>query len=121
MSGNLRKEVLKIFKTLHRTRLNTFQNDEHALQVVRKKINDEYRKNMNIGDTETIKQLNETALAVEKEVRTKIIQAVQKEPGKFEVRVKKDNLIDNSAMPDSAAFSCNLSTKTCNSAPKKNL
>lgn len=65
---------------------------------------------MNIGDIETIKkvfkffinnilgiiidiesdriicyilQLNETALAVEKEVRTRIIQAVEKEPGKF--------------------------------------
>lgn len=28
-------------------------------------------------------QLNESALSVEKEVRTKIIQAVEKEPGKF--------------------------------------
>lgn len=74
---------------------------------MRNKINDEYRKNMNIGDVEQIKkvfkliknileniinieyniyyffQLNETALAVEKEVRTRIIQAVEKEPGKY--------------------------------------
>ncbi|XP_051164936.1 complex III assembly factor LYRM7 [Leptopilina boulardi] len=119
MSGNLRKEVLKIFKILHRTRLNTFQNDDHALQVVRNKINDEYRKNMNIGDVEQIKKLNETALAVEKEVRTRIIQAVEKEPGKYEVRIKSDNLVDNTAVPDPTAFSCNLSTKTCNSPPAK--
>ncbi|XP_033215395.1 complex III assembly factor LYRM7-like [Belonocnema kinseyi] len=120
MSGSLRTEVLKTFKTLHRTRLTTFKNDEKALQVIRKKINDEYRKNMTVADREIILELNKCAKAIEEEVRTKIIQAVETEPGKFEARIREENLVDNAAIPSPSAFCCDLSTKECVVPPKKN-
>ena len=36
-----------------------------------------------------------------------------------EVRLRPDNLVDNAAIPNPSAFSCNLSTKKCNLPPKK--
>lgn len=33
MGDNLRQKVLQTFKKLHRTRMKTFQGDEHALQA----------------------------------------------------------------------------------------
>ncbi|XP_015596174.1 complex III assembly factor LYRM7 [Cephus cinctus] len=103
MSGILRREVLNTFKKLHKTRLNTFKGDEHALNVTRKKINDEYAKYKHVTDEKAIAELNELAKAVEHEVRTTVIQAVEVEPGKFQVQLTKDTvMLDN--IPDEAAL-----------------
>ncbi|KAH0560901.1 complex III assembly factor LYRM7 [Cotesia glomerata] len=99
MSAELRREVLKTFKKLHRTRLNTFQGDQYALSFVRNKINDEYKKNKNVTDETAINELNKFANEVEHEVKTTIIQAVEKKPGIFELKVRKDHLIDNVPPP----------------------
>ena len=69
-----------MFKKLHRTRLNTFKDDEHALEgklkiipvsvchkqksynkshlVTRNKINEEYRKHQNVTDATAIEEVN---------------------------------------------------------------
>ncbi|KAF7997551.1 hypothetical protein HCN44_006122 [Aphidius gifuensis] len=99
MSGNLRKEVLKIFKTLHKTRMNTFHGDEYALNYIRNKINNEYRKYKNVTNQDSIIELNEFAKQCEQEVRTNVIQAIKKNPGTFELNVKEDHLIDNIPPP----------------------
>ncbi|XP_071564872.1 F-box only protein 27 isoform X2 [Temnothorax nylanderi] len=74
--------VLRVFKKLHRTRLKTFEGDEYALQVVRDKINNEYRKYKNVTNQAAIEELNKFAQEVEYEVRTTVIQAVETAPGR---------------------------------------
>ncbi|XP_014485608.1 PREDICTED: complex III assembly factor LYRM7 [Dinoponera quadriceps] len=95
MSDSLRREVLRVFKQLHRTRLKTFKDDEYALQVVRNKINEEYRKYKNVINTAAIEELNRFAQEVERGVRTTIIQAVETTPGRVELRLTPDVLVDN--------------------------
>lgn len=95
MADVLRREVLHHFKKLHRTRLNKFQGDNHALKVVRDRINEEYRKNINITNEAAVKELNKFAQEVEHELRTNIIQAVRKKPGVLSLRITPDVLLDN--------------------------
>ncbi|XP_026673885.1 complex III assembly factor LYRM7 isoform X3 [Ceratina calcarata] len=84
MGDNLRREVLNIFKRLHRTRMKTFQDDDFALQVIRNKINEEYKKCKTVSNPAAIQELNKFAEEVEHELRTTVIQAVEKESGTFE-------------------------------------
>ncbi|XP_070172758.1 complex III assembly factor LYRM7 [Polyergus mexicanus] len=100
MGDCLRREVLRMFKKLHRTRLKTFEGDEHALQVVRKKINDEYRKYKNVTNEAAIEELNKFAQEVEYEVRTTVIQVVETTPGKIALRLTPDVLVDNVSYKD---------------------
>lgn len=95
MAEVLRREVLHQFKKLHRTRLNKFQGDDHALKVVRDKINEEYRRNINITNEAAVKELNKFAQEVEHELRTNVIQAIEKKPGVFTLRITPDVLLDN--------------------------
>ncbi|PBC25123.1 complex III assembly factor LYRM7 isoform X2 [Apis cerana] len=96
MGDNLRQKILQTFKKLHRTRMKTFQGDEHALQVLRNKINEEYKKYKNVTNTAAIEELNKFAEEVEHEVRTTIVQAVETKPGHFELRITPDTtLVDN--------------------------
>ncbi|XP_012347472.1 complex III assembly factor LYRM7 [Apis florea] len=109
MGDNLRQKVLQIFKKLHRTRMKTFQGDEHALQVLRNKINEEYKKYKNVTNTAAIEELNKFAEEVEHEVRTTIVQAVETKPGHFELRITPDTtLVDNVPYKDEP---CNRSKK----------
>ncbi|XP_077262820.1 complex III assembly factor LYRM7 [Temnothorax americanus] len=95
MGDSLRREVLRVFKKLHRTRLKTFEGDEYALQVVRDKINNEYRKYKNVTNQAAIEELNKFAQEVEHEVRTTVIQAVKTAPGRVALRITPDVLVDN--------------------------
>ncbi|XP_012283032.1 complex III assembly factor LYRM7 [Orussus abietinus] len=120
MSGTLRSEVLQTFKKLHRTRKNTFQGDKHVLEVVRQKINSEYEKSKSVTDEKTIKELNNHAKAVEYEIRTTIIQAVEVSPGRFEARITPDVLIDNAELPLSIDNKPkNTGSKKCMDVKKK--
>ncbi|XP_031848181.1 complex III assembly factor LYRM7 [Nomia melanderi] len=116
MGDNLRKQVLSTFKKLHRTRMNTFNGDEVALTVTRNKINEEYKKYKNVTNTAAIEELNKFAEEVEHEVRTTVIQAVEKEPGKFALRITPDKLVDNASYQDSNQQSpngnCNIKSTT---------
>ncbi|XP_020300224.1 complex III assembly factor LYRM7 [Pseudomyrmex gracilis] len=95
MNEFLRREVLQVFKKLHRTRLKKFEGDEHALQVVRSKINEEYRKYKNVKNQAAIEELNKFAQEVEQEMRTTIIQAVETAPGRLTLNITSDVLVDN--------------------------
>uniref|UniRef100_A0ABM5FSW3 Complex III assembly factor LYRM7 n=1 Tax=Pogona vitticeps TaxID=103695 RepID=A0ABM5FSW3_9SAUR len=43
MTGN--REILKLFRSLHRTRQEVFKNDLRTLEAARLKINEEFKKN----------------------------------------------------------------------------
>ncbi|XP_011498825.1 PREDICTED: complex III assembly factor LYRM7 [Ceratosolen solmsi marchali] len=87
MPGNLRAEVLRIYKKLHRTRQEIFQQDEHALTVLRRKLYEEFKKNKNVTDESSIKELIKFANEVDHEFRTTVIQICEKRPGVFEARI----------------------------------
>ncbi|KAL7287385.1 hypothetical protein TKK_0018500 [Trichogramma kaykai] len=93
MTGPLRQEALRVFKQLHKTRLSVFQGDEYALNFMRNKINEEYRKNKNVTDEGAIQELLKFAKEVDKEVRTTVVQAVEKKPGVFEVKISPDTVL----------------------------
>ncbi|XP_076651933.1 complex III assembly factor LYRM7 [Halictus rubicundus] len=123
MGDNLRRQVLHTFKKLHRTRMNTFQGDEHALTVVRNKINEEYKKYKNVTNSAAIEELNKFALEVEHEVRTTVIQAVEKKSGVFELRITKDTeMVDNVPFKDCEELppsgNCNIKKDTDDKSKK---
>ncbi|XP_014203957.1 complex III assembly factor LYRM7 [Copidosoma floridanum] len=96
MSGNLRREALSAFKKLHRTRLKTFQGDDHALKAIRHKINEEFGKNKNLTDQAAIQKLIKLAQDVEREIRTTVIQIVEKTSGRYEAKITADTVkVDN--------------------------
>ncbi|KAL6259970.1 hypothetical protein P5V15_009879 [Pogonomyrmex californicus] len=95
MGGSFRREILRVFKKLHRTRLKTFEGDEYALQVVRDRINKEYKKYKNVTNQVAIEELNKFAQEVECEIRTNVIQAVETASGRIALRLTPDVLVDN--------------------------
>ncbi|XP_015171816.1 PREDICTED: complex III assembly factor LYRM7 [Polistes dominula] len=113
MAEILRREILHQFKVLHRTRLNTFKGDENALKVIRAKINEEYRKNKDITNQDTIKELNKLAQEVEHELRFGVIQATEKEPGVYALRITPEKLLDN-ATCENVSSSNNSKSKLLN-------
>ncbi|KAH3843046.1 hypothetical protein DPMN_116553, partial [Dreissena polymorpha] len=70
-----RSRVLSIYKKLHQTRKVVFNEDETALNIVRAKINDEFKKNKTVEDDLDIEKLIKAAQEIETELRTKVVQA----------------------------------------------
>ncbi|XP_055856325.1 complex III assembly factor LYRM7 [Episyrphus balteatus] len=90
MSQQIRREVLKAFKKLHRTREYVFKGDQHALTAARAEINTNFRKNQTVTDEIEIKKLVKLADDVDKELRTNVVQAVEKESGVYEVSIREE-------------------------------
>ncbi|XP_030751054.1 complex III assembly factor LYRM7 [Sitophilus oryzae] len=108
MSNNLRKEVLRCFKTIHKTRQNVFKGDDRALSEGRKKINEEFDKYKHIQDEEAIKELLNQCKAVELELRTCVIQAKEVAPNLYQAEITQDTLkLDN--IPFNATACCSSS------------
>ncbi|KAF5285418.1 hypothetical protein FQA39_LY16672 [Lamprigera yunnana] len=94
--SKLRTEVLKCFKSLHRTRERIFKGDRTALREGRKKINTEFRKNRDIVDTAKINELLQLSKAVENELITTVIQAREIKPGVYHAEIRPEIVkIDN--------------------------
>ncbi|XP_071586514.1 complex III assembly factor LYRM7 isoform X2 [Heliangelus exortis] len=51
-----RLQVLKLFKSLHRTRQEVFKNDTRALEAARQKINQEFKNNQGETSEEKINE-----------------------------------------------------------------
>lgn len=101
MSVNLRHRVLQSFKQLHKTRKNVFKDDTYALSEARKKINEEFKKQKHVKNVDAVEELINYAKAVEKELRTCVIQAREVESGKFRVQITEDTLkLDNVPFSD---------------------
>ncbi|KAB0789957.1 hypothetical protein PPYR_15753 [Photinus pyralis] len=98
---SLRREVLKCFKNLHRTREIVFNGDVRALQKGREKINEEFKKNKDVQELATINEVPPINLIrfseeVEKELRTTVVQAREIKPGVFQANIRPDTLkLDN--------------------------
>ncbi|XP_018579853.1 complex III assembly factor LYRM7 [Anoplophora glabripennis] len=101
MSTSLRHKVLQSFKQLHQARRSVFKGDTYALTEARKRINEEFKKNKHVKDVNAIDELINYANAVEREIRTCVIQAREVEPGRFQVQITKDTVqLDNVPFSD---------------------
>lgn len=75
--------MLKSYKNLRRITEEVFNEDVRAVQAAKNKINDEYRKNRDLTDEKEILERVKMANDVGRELKQNVIQAVEKEPGKF--------------------------------------
>ncbi|XP_073843025.1 complex III assembly factor LYRM7-like [Musca autumnalis] len=85
--SQIRREVFKAFRKLHRTRQFIFAGDDKALEAGRNEINSHFKKNMQETNSDEIKKMIQLALDVDKELRTNVIQAKQKDEGVYELRI----------------------------------
>nr|XP_015800097.2 complex III assembly factor LYRM7 [Nothobranchius furzeri] len=69
-----RLKVLRVFKKLHRTRMDVFKEDETALGAARLKINDEFKKNKNEVSEENIQKMIKMGSDVETVLRESVVQ-----------------------------------------------
>ncbi|XP_060617996.1 complex III assembly factor LYRM7 [Anolis sagrei] len=90
-----KREVLKLFKSLHRTRQEVFKNDSRALEAGRHKINEEFKKSKNETSTERIAELLKIGSDVEVILRTSVLQGVHTDDNKLLLIARKDLLLEN--------------------------
>ncbi|XP_050309658.1 complex III assembly factor LYRM7 [Anthonomus grandis grandis] len=90
MSSELRKQVLQCFKSLHQARKSVFKGDIRALTEGRKKINEEFKKQKHVENTDSIKELINYSKAIEEELRSCVIQAREVAPGRFQAEISED-------------------------------
>ncbi|XP_045476623.1 complex III assembly factor LYRM7 [Harmonia axyridis] len=92
----MRKQVLQSFKSLHKAGKIVFDGDLAALEKIRLKINDEYKKHKNISDGNKIQEMIKFATEVEKELKSSVIQAVEVAPRKYEAKIRTETVkLDN--------------------------
>uniref|UniRef100_A0A8C5PR38 Complex III assembly factor LYRM7 n=1 Tax=Leptobrachium leishanense TaxID=445787 RepID=A0A8C5PR38_9ANUR len=90
-----RRKVLTLFRTLHRTRQQIFQNDSRALEAGRQKINEEFKKNKNESSSDKILELVKIGADVELLLGTTVIQGIHTEANKIVLKPRKEALLDN--------------------------
>ncbi|WAQ97995.1 LYRM7-like protein [Mya arenaria] len=89
--SSARSRVLSVFKQLHRTRKIVFEDDHRALAVIREKINEEFKKRKDIDNEQEVTQLITSAHDIEKELRTRLMQAqLDPQTGNFRLNITKD-------------------------------
>ncbi|XP_048358812.1 complex III assembly factor LYRM7 [Sphaerodactylus townsendi] len=89
------REVLKLFKLLHRTRQNVFKNDPRTLEAARLRINEEFKNNKDETSSEKIAELMKIGSDVEVILRTSVIQGVHSGSNKLLLIPRKELLLDN--------------------------
>ncbi|XP_060530673.1 complex III assembly factor LYRM7 [Cylas formicarius] len=99
MTINVRITVLQCFKSLHKARKKVFKGDDRALTESRNRINTEFKKNKHIQNHQAILELIEYAKAIEKEVRTCVIQAKEVKSGVYQAQI-----LDETAKLDNVLF-----------------
>ncbi|XP_069083411.1 complex III assembly factor LYRM7 isoform X2 [Pleurodeles waltl] len=90
-----RMKVLRLFKSLHRTRQQVFKNDDRALEAARQKINEEFKKNKNLTSTDKVAEQIKIGTDVEIFLRTSVIQGVHTDPNRIALMPRADVLLDN--------------------------
>ncbi|NP_001290606.1 complex III assembly factor LYRM7 [Esox lucius] len=90
-----RLKVLRVFKELHRTRMDVFKEDDRALTAARLKINDEFRKNKNETVEGNINQMIKMAAGVEAFLRQDVVQAEHVAEDKIRLRPRESLLLEN--------------------------
>ncbi|XP_041866322.1 complex III assembly factor LYRM7 [Melanotaenia boesemani] len=90
-----RLKVLNVFKSLHRTRMAVFRDDERALTAARVKINEEFRKNKDETSEENIQKMIKMGSDVETVLRQAVLQMEHVEENKLLLRPRESLLLEN--------------------------
>uniref|UniRef100_A0A182QDQ7 Complex III assembly factor LYRM7 n=1 Tax=Anopheles farauti TaxID=69004 RepID=A0A182QDQ7_9DIPT len=96
--SSLRREALRWYKILQRTKNEVFSGDFRTISAARQRIREEFIKNKDIKDEAQIKEKIKIAKDVDVELRRSVVQAVRKQPTVFEARItletrKLDNVM----------------------------
>ncbi|XP_035246199.1 complex III assembly factor LYRM7 [Anguilla rostrata] len=95
-----RLKVLRVFKALHKTRMDVFRDDIRALTAARQKINEEFRKNKEETSDEKINQMIKMASDVDIVLRKTVIQGVHVDDNKILLRPREELLLENTPYLD---------------------
>ncbi|KAG9263491.1 complex III assembly factor LYRM7 [Astyanax mexicanus] len=90
-----RSKVLRVFKSLHRTRMTVFKEDDRALTAARLKINEEFKKNKKETSEENIKEMIKMGRAVETILRENVLQAEHVGDSRLLLRPRNNLLLEN--------------------------
>ncbi|KAM9808759.1 complex III assembly factor LYRM7 [Syngnathus typhle] len=90
-----RVKVLRVFKSLHRTRMSVFKDDERALTAAKSKINEEFCKNKHESSEENIQKMIQMASDVETVLRQGVLQMEHVDNGRLLLRPREDLLLEN--------------------------
>uniref|UniRef100_UPI0037E8394F complex III assembly factor LYRM7 n=1 Tax=Semicossyphus pulcher TaxID=241346 RepID=UPI0037E8394F len=90
-----RLKVLRVFKTLHRTRLAVFKDDENAMTAARLKINEEFRKNKSETSEENIQKMIKMGSDVEVVLRETVLQMEHVGKDTLVLRPRESLLLEN--------------------------
>uniref|UniRef100_A0A8C7Y0S1 LYR motif containing 7 n=1 Tax=Oryzias sinensis TaxID=183150 RepID=A0A8C7Y0S1_9TELE len=90
-----RLKVLNAFKTLHRTRMAVFKDDEGALLAARLKINEEFKKNKNETSEENIQKMIKMGSDVEIVLRESVVQVEHIGHERLLLRPRENLLLEN--------------------------
>uniref|UniRef100_A0A2M4C3T6 Complex III assembly factor LYRM7 n=1 Tax=Anopheles marajoara TaxID=58244 RepID=A0A2M4C3T6_9DIPT len=88
--SSLRREALRWYKILQRTKNEVFAGDFRTLTAARQRIREEYIKNKDLTDEKEIQEKIKIAKDVDVELRSSVVQAVRKNPTVFEARITPD-------------------------------
>ncbi|XP_058125066.1 complex III assembly factor LYRM7 [Anopheles ziemanni] len=88
--SSLRREALRWYKILQRTKNDVFAGDFRTITAARQRIREEFIKNKDITDEKEIQEKIKIAKDVEVELRSSVVQAVRKQPTVFEARITPD-------------------------------
>ncbi|XP_065093701.1 complex III assembly factor LYRM7 [Ochlerotatus camptorhynchus] len=89
MSG-LRREALKWYKTLQRTKDHVFAGDHRAIVAARQRIREEFLKNKNLTEEKDIKEKIKIARDVDVELRGSVVQAVKVHENVYQAKITGD-------------------------------
>ncbi|XP_061481548.1 complex III assembly factor LYRM7 isoform X3 [Rhineura floridana] len=98
--AGLEGKVLKLFKSLQRTRQQVFKNDCRALEAARLKINEQFKNNKDETSSERIAELIKIGSDVEVILRTSVLQGVHVDSNKLLLIPRKELLLDNITLSD---------------------
>ncbi|CAG6016630.1 unnamed protein product [Menidia menidia] len=88
-------QALSVFKSLHRTRMAVFRDDDRALTAARFKINEEFRKNKNETSEENIQKMIKMGTDVEAVLRQAVLQVEHVGEEKLLLRPRESLMLEN--------------------------
>ncbi|XP_053688478.1 complex III assembly factor LYRM7 [Sabethes cyaneus] len=109
----LRKEALKLYKTLQRTKDQVFKGDRRTIEAARQRIREEFVKNKDLQSEKDIREKLKIAQDVDVELRSTVVQAVKVDENLYQAKItgdtkKLDNVMfdPNAKLPPPRSKKC---------------
>ncbi|EAT32567.1 AAEL015292-PA [Aedes aegypti] len=88
--SNLRRETLKWYKTLQRTKDQVFAGDHRTIEAARQRIREEFLKNKDLREEKDIQEKLKIARDVDIELRSTVVQAVKGDDNVYHAKITSD-------------------------------